>query len=284
MEKIPVMDQGPTPTCYAHSASQLIDAFRFSHGDRNYSHLTSPLVTAVYYATARKNKSYNTGFTDVAIAEILRRGSCSEQAIETQFHVEEFRNFFEDIFPKFESRSLLRHSEECYSAQPRVLDSSVELIGFLDKDRRLAYLERVFKEICKNRSLQIPKSNGIPIEVAVVEGKAPNWRTIFKKTFARELKDNRSQPLEISYCSDVLYNPMISIATQTTTFEESKCKAYHSSVVVGRRKTLAGKCQLLVRNSYGKGCTGYAWECEQGQIWVDQDALIENIKSIRYIK
>lgn len=45
LEHIPVMDQGKgVNICYAIIASQMVDAIRFSDGDRNHNHLTSLLA------------------------------------------------------------------------------------------------------------------------------------------------------------------------------------------------------------------------------------------------
>ena len=44
MEHMPILDQDAVGYCGSYSATQLADAWRFSHGDTNYSHITSPLL------------------------------------------------------------------------------------------------------------------------------------------------------------------------------------------------------------------------------------------------
>ena len=63
---------------------------------------------------------------------------------------------------------------------------------------------------------------------------------------------------------------------------------YHASLVIGRRKDPdSGKCQFLVRNSWGTGCDGYrqaGWDCEHGNIWVDEAALKVNLTEVYYLE
>lgn len=50
----------------------------------------------------------------------------------------------------------------------------------------------------------------------------------------------------------------------------------HASTVVGRRANpRTGKCELLIRNTWGEDCKGYRrdLECDRGNIWVDRAEL-----------
>jgi hypothetical protein len=60
-------------------------------------------------------------------------------------------------------------------------------------------------------------------------------------------------------------------------------RGVHASIVVGRRKK-NGKCQYLIRNSYGEG-RGYhkAWDCEKGQVWVNREDLERNLMEVTFI-
>lgn len=65
----------------------------------------------------------------------------------------------------------------------------------------------------------------------------------------------------ISYSSDVLKHP-----------QPPPNKGGHVSSVVGRRMR-EGKCEYLVRNSWGRGCGGYIYPCEEGNIWVPEERI-----------
>src|SRR5688500_12242896 len=47
MEHVRVRDQGSIGNCYSHVAEQMVDAYRFSEGDRDYEHVTSGLEVSL---------------------------------------------------------------------------------------------------------------------------------------------------------------------------------------------------------------------------------------------
>lgn len=49
MEHVPVLDQGELPLCSMAAAAQALDAWRFSHGDKNYQTKTSFTHLALKY-------------------------------------------------------------------------------------------------------------------------------------------------------------------------------------------------------------------------------------------
>lgn len=63
----------------------------------------------------------------------------------------------------------------------------------------------------------------------------------------------------------------------------------HYSSIVGRRlNESTHSCQYLIRNSWGKDCTiypePYNTQCEDGNIWVDENILGQNILGVHYLK
>src|SRR5262245_59927593 len=56
MEKIPVMNQADTNICASYATAQMIDAYRFSHGDKNFDHISSPVRTAAGGATLERRE------------------------------------------------------------------------------------------------------------------------------------------------------------------------------------------------------------------------------------
>lgn len=61
----------------------------------------------------------------------------------------------------------------------------------------------------------------------------------------------------------------------------------HFVSVIGR-KVIAGKCHLLVRNSYGSDCSGYEDDgissCESGQLWIEQKHFEGALKNVLYLE
>ena len=72
--------------------------------------------------------------------------------------------------------------------------------------------------------------------------------------------------------------------------KSNKAEVYnHYSTIVGRRENVvSGRCQYLIRNSWGEDCTVYPSPydvmCEAGNIWVDSDVLLSSIISIHYLR
>ena len=65
--------------------------------------------------------------------------------------------------------------------------------------------------------------------------------------------------------------------------------ANHYSSIVGRRHSSENNtCQYLIRNSWGADCSiypaPYNEQCEEGNIWVDEDVLGDAILGIQFIK
>lgn len=52
----------------------------------------------------------------------------------------------------------------------------------------------------------------------------------------------------------------------------------HASLVIGRRR-YQGKCQFLIRNTWGTACQKYSkdWDCDHGNVWLDSDEVAANV-------
>ncbi len=87
---------------------------------------------------------------------------------------------------------------------------------------------------------------------------------------------NNSNPISINYNAYFLLKESI----QNQMYN-------HYSNIVGRRKA-ANSCQYLIRNSWGKDCSiypsPYNTQCENGNIWVDEDVLRQYIIGIYFLK
>ena len=80
MEHVPVTDQGDLGICYAHAASELVDAYRFSHeppkGDQEHDFLTNPLAAALLYAELEKSASIEGGNACDTVDALKKYGLC----------------------------------------------------------------------------------------------------------------------------------------------------------------------------------------------------------------
>lgn len=89
---------------------------------------------------------------------------------------------------------------------------------------------------------------------------------------------NKNNLISLNYDADFLVQ------------KSNKAEVYnHYSTIVGRRENvITGRCQYLVRNSWGEDCSIYPSPydvmCEAGNIWVDSDVLLQSIISIHYLR
>ncbi|WP_374076269.1 hypothetical protein [Bdellovibrio bacteriovorus] len=63
--------------------------------------------------------------------------------------------------------------------------------------------------------------------------------------------------------------------------------ADHSSIIAAR-KMIQGKCQYLIRNTWGSDCSTYypkfRSRCEKGNVWITKEELKESLYSVTYMK
>ncbi len=91
MENVPVTNQKGIPLCYAFSAAQMVDAYRFTYDkSAHFNHLTSPLMAAVGASWDTGFNYFETlnygGFLCEAVDSIVKYGSCSQKLTESLFN------------------------------------------------------------------------------------------------------------------------------------------------------------------------------------------------------
>ena len=95
----------------------------------------------------------------------------------------------------------------------------------------------------------------------------------------------KTQPIGVRYCSNFLYEreetPGLEGYFSESDADKNPCNM-HVSLIIGMR-SIKRRNQLLVRDSYGKSCEGYQFECENGNLWIDEETFSHQINSITYI-
>jgi len=347
MEHIPVMDQGDTKFCFSYAATQMVDAYRFSHGDGRLYHKTSPIAAAIKMFLYKKDKSNLQGGGDQCkIANYVRRyGSCGRYAIKDYFKADEQGKYLESFiaihknyqsFKKIYSldtaiaaaltpgisakkvikarRMITRDAINQVSCQlpqrgefTQYEMTSKQILKALDEDNPLYLLEDILDTGC-SKGGTIPYNGGwfswggkglfskkyLPYcKNALLRGQKPSR---YLKEIHQKLNGSfPQQPVSISYCSQSLkkgkgfrglrYYDQESNAQSSVKESKGRC-GKHVSLIIGRKwNAKTNKCQLLVRNSWGTSCNSYAddWDCEKGNIWVDEEDLGANIYEVKYL-
>jgi hypothetical protein len=121
------------------------------------------------------------------------------------------------------------------------------------------------------------------------------------------LKANPAQPVGMSFCASVFSHDASFRGIERTKGDIAKDCGAHGALIIGqRRDPNTKKCQFMVRNSWGGTCAHYNWciekpekgpdgllHCKQegwpckpgeGNIWVDAEALSNNIFGLQYVK
>lgn len=102
----------------------------------------------------------------------------------------------------------------------------------------------------------------------------PRWRLQTSTQWTKvDEKLNSGWPLIVSYNANVLRNPA-----------NREGRVNHASLIVGRRMR-GGKCEYLVRNSWGRSCGYYhpTLPCEQGHVWIPRDSLQRNSRDVTFL-
>jgi len=113
----------------------------------------------------------------------------------------------------------------------------------------------------------------------------------FKNKINAMLESPNPVPIGVGYCSGLLdygidYRGLkkgFLGFTSIKSMNSSDC-GIHESAVIGR-KMINGKCHFKIRNSYGDDeHIGLPWESDKGNIWLEADALTNNMGSLTYLE
>jgi hypothetical protein len=326
--KIPVYDQDSLGICYSYAAAELVDFYRFSHGDTDNT-ITSPIVAALKSGSADWfRKDIDGGDIEKVILSIKKNGICDHRFIRdhwdsysTKPFLDQMLNYFEmhkqyvkkvnsnlsiksQILSLFGSKSTVKSpyhpcNDLINLGFPKDLIPSAEILDkLLSQNDPLVFLSGILERACHKYSKKI----FIP-EPTVASGSLPfgsNDKSSSDSIIAMindQLDKKPAQATAIGYCGKMLHHKdYIGINRRTShgldwsgqvhrkgSIENVKddCGP-HASVVIGRRMS-HGRCEFLIRNSWGSGCEGYPWDCEKGNIWVDSEKLAANTIKLTWI-
>lgn len=284
LKHVPVMDQDGSGICWAYASATLIDAWRFSHGDNKVNLISSPIFLAI------DGGGKNTNGEGWAYNVLERQSFYEPTYICDHYHVSKYvksTDIFIEGFKEWngyisEKRGKIDVSEFSYCDNRQMESQLKETIFNL---RSLSFdilINELLVKRCSKSSIQavIPKPKRLmrsQIPIDKEKKIAQELRRLFAKDKASP------QPVAITYCSDVLFNPDVR-SVQTGQDTPQNCKIRHVSAIVGSRPKKNGGCEYLIRNSAGPSCNPYKCSaeykekkcCERGQIWLSEEALIDN--------
>jgi hypothetical protein len=134
------------------------------------------------------------------------------------------------------------------------------------------YLYRYMDFFCRDR--KIPLKNFAQKHYAYhgVKGHDQRIQAVLSTIHSELDRLEGAQPIGVTFCKSVLWNRKVKDSGKPGLI--CGAKGAHSAVVMGRRRSSTGDCQLLVRDSSGKSCRGLKKEgCKDGQFWITDRAL-----------
>lgn len=312
---LPILDQGADGYCYAYAGKFLYDYQRYLKLSKNKSSSLSLGKTSPAWAAALGMKEGSDFSDDGGKSCDVVNGLSSKMKNCVQTSLQD--HAFHDLGPQiyrflFDQDSLVTQYQGPASSMwgqfPALTAAEFQSThltgdklrmrdGFVNFQRKIRnalagrsinsafaaspfhYYMMVKKSHFSSTYMHLPAA----FALSVVEKSCTNWDSAVKSTckeypaYSLEPVDqalNNGNPVGISYCSRFLTDNTYRGFPQST--PQADC-GMHASVIIGRKQDSRGTCQYLIRNSWGVNKVKYGWKSDQGDIWVDMDALNDNI-------
>lgn len=121
MAHVSPIDQRPIPDCYANAAAEMIDAYRFSHGDKNPKFRTSALVLTAHYKELNGLNDFAGGLSCGAVKAVHNFGICNDLALRAQngTRVEEYTAKYVSWQSQIEALASFQRALDSFNAEYR---------------------------------------------------------------------------------------------------------------------------------------------------------------------
>lgn len=302
MEHVPVFDQSGTSLCHSFVAAEMIDAWRFSHGDKDYNFITSPVGNQIrkeaknWYSVVEPDPKTLGGDPCPMVNFIRKNGNCNEFDTLDSFNNTSVADSMDLMLEPFNAlmkgASLqeringlpeakiqkatddVRCLMHVYAAPAGLAPSAEAISTALRQQNSVKYLETVMLAKCQGD--RVRPFNGPKCEHDVLSEWEPSELKV--KKIHNLLAKKNPQPVAIKMCDKIFergrnYRPPFGMAA----YSSANCGS-HLTLIIGQRKK-NGRCEFKIRNSWGTGCGGYKdWECtDKGDLWIDSDSLAPSI-------
>jgi hypothetical protein len=301
MEHVSVRDQDDLSDCFAMSAVELTDAWRFSHGDSNFAFQSSGIVAG----GATQRAAGDAEFTDVGgfIQDVMKvisgKGVCRKDAVLDALNTGDQKKILE-ILKRWRavsaekgketwlnSATLKQYGQDfsavyslaCSAHDQMVMPELQQLRDILQTVDAPRLISSIVDKPCAKSDNQLhpklPPLQRINVglkTVAEISGK-----------LSALLSGPKAQPVSVSLCANVLDKDKTFNGVLTDGSERDSCD-HHQALIIGKRVN-GRRTQFLLRNSWGTECGTAAsmWGCDgKGSSWVDGDSLSSNVYEIAY--
>lgn len=299
----PVRNQDGVGWCFAYAAADMLSqktGKRVSAMDISISYFQQQTNRGADKPKLASFEEYSGGFAVNAVATAVQRGVCLEEDV----HSSDFEQVqlakplepgetmtdrlnrslygmrvepllqriqkFQEIW-RTSARDSVSTCKDIFDTQamfPQL--STVQILAAAEAagGDTTAYLNYLVHLSCGGRRLELQKDL---MAMEEVPGKGNEAKLI--PAIDRQLE--RGQIVGISYDVDFLYRDPANAPPSNN--------GNHASTIVAR-EFRDGKCQYLIRNTYGPGCGAYKFPCDRGQVWIPEADLVKTISTIQYFK
>ncbi|AGH96653.1 hypothetical protein [Pseudobdellovibrio exovorus] len=285
MQFMPVMDQQKSATCYAYTATQMYDSYRFGREhDSRTQVLSSPQALAIEYTlNGAEDLDWNGGYPDPTLTYAIVNGTCSYQDFNGDLNGNSIDQFMQSLESElnglnpngpgagFDSNSpFTRHDDPRAEAL-----RNIAIHRAYQRQRLMEKAQERVTERCQERITlsAAPQMTKVDLDGATRLDK-------LKSSVQTTLQNKHAAAIGMVYCEDFLRGNGDRVVDQNGLFQRLECKEYHASVLVGWRGNNNQVEEVLLRNTRGTSCDKYGdkWKtrCEAGQLWIPAEDLALN--------
>jgi hypothetical protein len=300
MENAPVRDQGQLGICFAEVEAEQLSAIQRKMGIKNPIEPSGVAIAAGLSVEKGFNSFLKGGDPCAALSYAKRNGVCSVADIENRnddpsgalvHDLGQRINLGENMRQSYDSLDTLQPVSAPYdpclqkASVIREIPDKALMSSLMDES---CDLSSTVKKITKNCTRSPPHPTiqnpfeKMNLTCKRFPGGEESSRVVAPSEYVQRLNKlldgDKPLPPVIGFCPRILTE---SAAEQSQHASTESCGG-HAVLVIGRRE-VAGKCQFLLRNTWGPECDHYAAEvqdqCEEGKgnIWVDAETLAKNM-------
>jgi hypothetical protein len=174
-------------------------------------------------------------------------------------------------------RPLTPSQESDFSTARAIVADS--LLSFEDP---IPFMKKLVDRLCMKHRLPLPTPK--PAQGHLENGN-PAQQAALSRFIDERFDQPHPQPVSALMCARVLRD---SLGTVVRNPAKNACEhgTSHYLTVIGRRRGPGGPCQLLVQNTESCADLGpkSPWPCENGKVWVDQKAFMDNTLELDFLK
>jgi hypothetical protein len=284
--------------CYAYAAANLVDAFRFSHGSRDYNRPSIPDYSAAENKSLTNYKTIAEGYVASVLGTMKTFGVCApDETTVVQKNGAKLAEKLQDIVQLYSIAEADLQLENTKNGI-RVYRSDISkpycdlmASNIADLFPSVAVLLQNFKDQNATQTAfdsyeKLCAQNMVPINIPEPEEPGGQDREGKKETIDSLLSQKNPQPIGLTFDHSV-YRQGRSYSGNDITGHE---RADHAVIIIGRRRGSGNQCQYLVRdnaNICDKKISNFDvskdWDCFDGNAWIDSDQLMKSADQLTWI-